>query len=87
VPNIAIHTLEEQQTSLESTIMADTENMPDSSTVDDYYGVLEVSKSADAATIKARYKNLALLRHPDKNLDNPDATTEFQRVSSIPTQV
>ncbi|XP_042055515.1 uncharacterized protein LOC121800033 [Salvia splendens] len=33
----------------------------------DWYGVLQVEKSADEATIKKQYRRLALMLHPDKN--------------------
>jgi hypothetical protein len=32
--------------------------------------------------LKEAYKQLALLRHPDKNIDNPDATGDFQNLRS-----
>ncbi|CAG9993998.1 unnamed protein product [Clonostachys byssicola] len=44
----------------------------------DYYTVLEVSPDADQAVIRASYMRLARLRHPDRNLDNPEATLLFQ---------
>lgn len=46
----------------------------------DYYTVLEVSPDADQAVIRASYMRLARLRHPDRNLDNPEATLLFQLV-------
>ena len=51
---------------------------------DDYYAILEVHQTASAASIKKSYRRLAILRHPDKNQNNPDATAAFQlvRVSS-----
>jgi curved DNA-binding protein CbpA len=33
----------------------------------DYYAILEVSRMATHDTIKASYRRLALLHHPDKN--------------------
>ncbi|OAQ58574.1 DnaJ domain-containing protein [Pochonia chlamydosporia 170] len=45
----------------------------------DYYAVLQISENADESTIRASYKRLALIKHPDRN-KSPNATTEFQRV-------
>ncbi|KAK4148428.1 hypothetical protein C8A00DRAFT_39007, partial [Chaetomidium leptoderma] len=44
----------------------------------DYYAILCVTRTADEALIKASYKRLAGLRHPDKDLGNPSATAQFQ---------
>lgn len=38
-----------------------------------YYKILEVQKNADTATIKRTYRKLALLHHPDKNNETPEA--------------
>ncbi|KAJ9294753.1 hypothetical protein DTO271G3_6673 [Paecilomyces variotii] len=46
----------------------------------DYYQILEISQKADIESIKANYKRLARLKHPDKNLNNPNATAEFQLI-------
>ncbi|KAK3299834.1 uncharacterized protein B0H64DRAFT_379261 [Chaetomium fimeti] len=48
----------------------------------DYYAVLGITQTGDEAVIRASYKRLAKLRHPDKNLANPNATAEFQLVCS-----
>lgn len=48
----------------------------------DYYNVLGVAFAADQASIKAAYRRLALLKHPDKNGNSKKATTDFQEVSS-----
>ncbi|KJZ68082.1 hypothetical protein HIM_12525 [Hirsutella minnesotensis 3608] len=45
---------------------------------EDYYAILEVSPQADGATIKASYRRLARSKHPDKNQNRPEATSEFQ---------
>ncbi|RYP07955.1 hypothetical protein DL764_002183 [Monosporascus ibericus] len=46
----------------------------------DYYALLCIDNpdSADQASIKKSYRQLALLRHPDKNLNDPEATARFQ---------
>lgn len=46
----------------------------------DYYALLEVSRDADAATIKRQYYILARKWHPDKNPDNAEATERFQQL-------
>ena len=48
----------------------------------DYYAVLDVDRDADQAIIKASYRHLAKLHHPDKNPNNLQATTRFQLVNS-----
>lgn len=45
------------------------------------YKVLEIHNSAVEVEVKAAYKRLALLTHPDKNRDDPEAQAKFQRVS------
>jgi len=47
----------------------------------DYYEVLGVEKSSDAATIKKAYRKLAMQFHPDKNPDNKEAETKFKEAS------
>lgn len=44
--------------------------------IKDYYQILEIPYSADAATIKKSFRRLALVYHPDKN-DDPSAHTSF----------
>ncbi|KPM40549.1 hypothetical protein AK830_g6002 [Neonectria ditissima] len=51
----------------------------------DHYAVLQVSPTADEATIKSAYRRLARLKHPDKNTDTPDATAEFQQLTTAYT--
>jgi len=45
-----------------------------------HYEVLQVARNASQDAIKTAYRQLALLRHPDKNPNNPDATADFQLV-------
>ncbi|KAI0828096.1 DnaJ-domain-containing protein [Hypoxylon sp. FL0890] len=49
---------------------------------DDYYAVLGVDSTADANTLKAVWRQLAKVKHPDKNPGNPNATVEFQLLES-----
>ncbi|KAK4110885.1 DnaJ-domain-containing protein [Canariomyces notabilis] len=44
----------------------------------DYYVILGVTQSADETLIRSSYKRLAKLKHPDKDLNNPEATAQFQ---------
>jgi hypothetical protein len=50
---------------------------------EDYYAILEISQTADLTSIKSSYRRLAKAKHPDKNHENPNATAEFQLVSSF----
>ncbi|KAL3479185.1 hypothetical protein BJX99DRAFT_222640 [Aspergillus californicus] len=43
----------------------------------DYYGILEISKTADPDSIRSSYRRLARIKHPDKNRC-ATATSEFQ---------
>jgi molecular chaperone DnaJ len=47
----------------------------------DYYSVLGVDKNADAATIKKKYRELALTYHPDKNNGDPKAEARFKEIA------
>ncbi|KAM0463922.1 hypothetical protein ACHAO4_000647 [Trichoderma viride] len=49
---------------------------------DDYYEILGVLQSAGKDAIRASYKRLALLHHPDRNPNNPKATAQFQLIES-----
>src|ERR1043166_8233151 len=47
----------------------------------DYYQILEVKHTASAKEIKAAYKRLARLRHPDLNGGSAEAAQAFVRLS------
>jgi molecular chaperone DnaJ len=51
------------------------------STEVDYYALLEVERTADAATIKSAYRKLAMKYHPDKNGGCTDSEAKFKAVS------
>jgi len=47
----------------------------------DYYEVLGVEKSVDAASLKQAYRKLAKQYHPDFNPNNPESEEKFKTVS------
>ncbi|CAI4212001.1 unnamed protein product [Parascedosporium putredinis] len=48
----------------------------------DHYQVLQVGFGADEAAIRASFKMLARIRHPDKDQKNPNATAAFQQLEA-----
>jgi len=46
----------------------------------DYYQLLQVSETATGTEIKAAYRRLAKLYHPDKNSGNPVAEEKFKQI-------
>ena len=45
------------------------------------YQILNVPKTATPVEIKKAYRKLALLKHPDKNPDDPKAAENFQKLN------
>ncbi|KAF2267852.1 TPR-like protein [Lojkania enalia] len=46
----------------------------------DYYKILGVSKDAGEQDIKKAYRKLAIVHHPDKNPDDPEAENRFKEI-------
>ncbi|MEQ8746420.1 molecular chaperone DnaJ [Pyruvatibacter sp.] len=47
----------------------------------DFYEILGVERTADAAALKSAYRQLAKKFHPDQNRDNPDAEAKFKELN------
>lgn len=47
----------------------------------DLYALFKVDKDAAQSKLKKAYRRQALQFHPDKALDDPDATNKFQLIS------
>lgn len=52
-----------------------------SATEIDFYSLLQVSRDADGATLKAAYRKLAMKYHPDRNPGDAQAEAHFKAVS------
>ncbi|KAL6256379.1 hypothetical protein P5V15_012493 [Pogonomyrmex californicus] len=48
---------------------------------EDYYEILDISRSAGQDEIRKAFKKLAIIYHPDKNTDDPDAHDKFVRLT------
>ncbi|XP_063869825.1 dnaJ homolog subfamily C member 10-like isoform X2 [Scylla paramamosain] len=48
---------------------------------DDFYELLGVPRNADVKDIRKKFKEKALLHHPDKNKDDPEAHEKFVRIN------
>jgi len=48
---------------------------------DSFYNILEVSENATPEEIKKSYRRLSMKHHPDKNKNDPESTTKFQKIS------
>jgi curved DNA-binding protein CbpA len=49
--------------------------------IPDYYAILDVSTSASSDEISQAYRRLALVHHPDRNPNDPQATQRFQFIA------
>ena len=47
----------------------------------EYYEILEISRSADAAEIKKAYRKMALQFHPDRNQGDKEAEEKFKAIN------
>lgn len=51
----------------------------------DYYEVLGVERTSDAAGLKAAFRKLAMAHHPDRNSGSADATAKFKEINEAYT--
>ena len=51
----------------------------------DPFQILGIEAGADTATVKRAYRKLSLIKHPDKNPDDPRAVTEFIQITKAYT--
>lgn len=47
----------------------------------DPWAILDLPSDADEKAIRKQYRRMSLLKHPDKNPDNPLAVQEFIRLT------
>ncbi|TDL21575.1 hypothetical protein BD410DRAFT_789696 [Rickenella mellea] len=50
--------------------------------VSEAYEILGLEQESTLEEVKSAYKQLALLHHPDKNKDKPEATSKFQEIGA-----
>ncbi|OWF49324.1 DnaJ-like subfamily C member 10 [Mizuhopecten yessoensis] len=48
---------------------------------EDFYKLLDIPRSATTKEIRKAFKKLAVTKHPDKNLDDPDAHDQFLKIT------
>lgn len=51
----------------------------------DYYEILEVERTIDAAGLKSSYRKLAMIHHPDRNGGSEDSMAKFKEISEAYT--
>lgn len=47
----------------------------------DYYAILEISRNANSTEIRAAYKRMAMLYHPDRNAGDKEAEEKFKLIN------